>query len=189
MSPWSARNTTIVSCAKPCLSTESSIRPIALSIDVIAPIPKAQLVARGAQRCAKDAATNLLPPEFATRYRQQFVDGLWLRGVFTVLGLYIVGVLIYFSALYALKLKFDHVKKDLASISQIYTNALKDSAQLSILETRDELKFAALDCWKAVAENLPDSMTMDNMYFRPDKLELRGTFIAANQDDVGIFKA
>jgi hypothetical protein len=38
-----------------------------------------------------------------------------------------------------------------------------------------------------VAENLPDSMTMDNMYFRPDKLELRGTFIAANQDDVGTF--
>jgi hypothetical protein len=74
-------------------------------------------VARSAQRCAKDAATNLLPPEFAKRYRQQFVDGLWMRGVFAVLSLYIVGVLIYFGALYALKLKFNHVKTNLASIS------------------------------------------------------------------------
>jgi hypothetical protein len=51
-----------------------------------------------------------------------------------VLSLYIVGVLIYFGALYALKLKFDHVKDDLASISGSYTNALKDHDQLQILE-------------------------------------------------------
>jgi hypothetical protein len=102
-------------------------------IEVIAPIAEAQLVARSAQRCAKNTATNLLPPEFAKRYRQQFVDGLWMRGVFTVLSLYIVGVLIYFGALYALRLKFDHVKSDLASLGGSYTNAMKDSAQLQIL--------------------------------------------------------
>jgi hypothetical protein len=156
-------------------------------IEVIAPIAEAKLVARSAQRCSKDAATNLLPPEFSTRYRQQFVDGLWMRGVFTVLGLYIVGVLIYFGALYALKLKFNHVKDELASISGSYTNAMKDSDQLKILKERDELKYAALDCWKAVAENLPESVSIDHIYFDHRKLELRGTASADDADDVLTF--
>jgi hypothetical protein len=156
-------------------------------IEVIAPIAEAQLVARSAQRCVKDAATNLLPAEFATRYRQQFVDGLWMRGVFTVLGLYIVGVLIYFGALYALKLKFNHVKTELASISGNYTNAMKDSAQLQILKDRDELKYAALDCWKAVAENLPESVSIEHIYFDHRKLELRGSASSEDADDVLTF--
>lgn len=49
------------------------------------------------------------------------------------------------------------------------------------------LKYAALDCWKSVAENLPDSMTVDDLYFQRGKLELRGTVIAENQEDVGNF--
>ena len=38
---------------------------------------------------------------------------------------YIIGVLIYFGALYVLKSKYDRVKQDLASISGSYTNALQ----------------------------------------------------------------
>jgi hypothetical protein len=156
-------------------------------IEVIAPIAEAQLVARSAQRCAKDAGTNLLPPEFATRYRQQFVDGLWMRGVFTVLGLYIIGVLIYFGALYALKLKFDHVKSELAGISGSYTNAMKDHDQLQILKDRFELKYAALDCWKAVAENLPESISIDDINFDHQKFELRGTASEEDAESVMAF--
>jgi hypothetical protein len=155
-------------------------------IDVIAPMPESQLVARSAQRCANEAGTNLLPPEFTKRYRQQFVDGLWMRGAFAVLSLYVVGVLIYFGALYMLKVKFNYVKNDLAGIGGAYTNALKDSEQLKILQERDELKFAALDCWKAVAENLPENLTIDDLYFDHQKLELVGT--AAADDDEAVLK-
>jgi hypothetical protein len=153
-------------------------------IRVIPPPPEAQLVARSAQRCAHDAGTNLLPPEFATRYRQQFVDSLWLRGLFTVLSLYVVGVLMYFGALYALKVKYNRVKWDLAQISQPYTNAQKDSEQLKILNERQSLKFAALDCYKAVAEHLPEGVTINDMYFDRQKFELRGTVTSDEQDSV-----
>jgi hypothetical protein len=153
-------------------------------IRVIAPLPEAQLVARSAQRCAKDAGTNLLPPEFTTRYRQQFVDGLWIRGLFTVLSLYVVGVLMYFGALYALKVKYTRVKMDLAQIGQTYTNAQKDISQLKILKDRDQLKFAALDCYRAVAEHLPEGVTIVDMHFDRQKFELRGTVTAEDQDSV-----
>jgi hypothetical protein len=153
-------------------------------IDLIAPMPEGQLVARGAERCAGDASTNLLPPDFAKRYRQQFVDGLWMRGIFAVLSLYVIGVLIYFGALYALKLKFNHVKSDLASISGSYTNALRDREQLEILKKRSELKFAALDCWKAVSEHLPESVTIEDFHFDHQKLELRGTVAVDDQEAV-----
>jgi hypothetical protein len=112
------------------------------------------------------------------------VDGLWMRGVFAVLSLYIIGVLIYFGALYALKLKFNHVKGDLASISVGYTNAMRDSAQLDILKNRSMLKFAALDCWKAIAEYLPESVTIDDFHFDHQKLELRGSVPSDEQVEV-----
>jgi hypothetical protein len=153
-------------------------------IRVIAPLPEAQLVARSAQRCADSAGTNLLPPEFATRYRQQFVDGLWLRGLFTVLSLYVVGVLMYFGALYALKMKYNGVKTDLARLGPTYTNAMKDSEQLKILQDRQQLKFAALDCYKAVAEHLPEGVTIDDVHFDRQKFELRGTATSDEQDAV-----
>jgi hypothetical protein len=156
-------------------------------IEVITPIPEKQLVARSAQRCARSASTNLLPPEFVTRYRQQFVDGLWMRGLFTVLGLYIIGVLIYFGALYALKLKFNRVKNDVAGLNSYYTNAVKDHDELQILEDRQNLKFLALDCWKAVAINLPETVSIDSIYFDRQKFELVGSASADDQDAVRTF--
>jgi hypothetical protein len=156
-------------------------------ISVVAPPPEAQLVARSAQRCAQSAGTNLLPQDFATRYRQQFVDGLWLRGLFTVLSLYIIGVLMYFGALYALKVKYNRVKADLAQITKTYTEAKKDRDQLIILQDRQALKFAALDCYKAVAEFLPEGVTIDDVYFDRSKFELRGTVTSEERDSVENF--
>jgi hypothetical protein len=153
-------------------------------VHVVEPLHEAQLVSMSAQRCAKESNTNLLPPEFATRYRQQFVDGLWIRLAFTLLSLYVVGVLIYFGALYALKLKASSVKGQLASMSQDFQNAQKDKEQLNILKDRQALKFLGLDCYKAMAVNLPDTVTIDDFYFDPSKVELRGTVPAENQEDV-----
>lgn len=153
-------------------------------VRVVEPLPEGQLVARSAQRCSQSAGTNLLPPEFATRYRQQFVDGLWLRGLFTVLSLYVIGVLMYFGALYALKVKYNRVKADLARITQAYTNANKDRAQYNILLDRQALKFAALDCYKAVAELLPEGVTINDIHFDRQKFELRGTVTSEEQDSV-----
>jgi hypothetical protein len=147
-----------------------------------------QLAALSAKRCVGDAAkTSLLPHDFAARYHQQFVDGLWMRGLVAVLSAYIIGVLIYFGALYVLKMKYTRVKQDLASITGSYTNALKDAAQIQILLDRQELKYKALDCLKAIAEHMPESITLNDFYFQRGKVDLRGTAVTDDADDVGKF--
>ncbi|HUD48019.1 MAG TPA: hypothetical protein VMR33_14395 [Candidatus Baltobacteraceae bacterium] len=149
---------------------------------------EAQLAALSARRCVDDAAnTSLLPREFAARYHQQFVDGLWMRGLVGVLSAYIIGVLIYFGALYVLKLKYNRVSQDLASISGSYTNALKDAEQIKILLDRQELKYKALDCLKAVAETMPESITLQSFYFQRGRVDLRGAAVTDDADDVGKF--
>jgi hypothetical protein len=151
------------------------------------PAPK-ELAVLSAGRCGSEApSTSLLPPEFATRYHGQFVDRLWMRSLVTVVTLYIMGVLFYFGMLYVFELKNDAVKKDLANMGQDYTNSVRDVEQIKILKDRQLLKFAALNCWKSVAENLPESMTVDNLYFQHGKLELAGTVVSESQEDVGNF--
>jgi hypothetical protein len=149
---------------------------------------EAHLAALSAQRCVSDPArTNLLPQDFVTRYRQRFIDGLWMRGLVGVLSAYIIGVLIYFGALYVLKMKYNQVKQDLAGIGGSYTNALKDAEQIRILLARQELKYKALDCMKAIAETMPDSLTLQNFYFQRAKIELHGTVVTDDQDSVDKF--
>ena len=57
-----------------------------------------------------------------------------------------------------------------------YTNALQLKAKFQVLKTRQDLKFAALDCWKAVAELLPDGVTLEGYNFNDGrKLTLSGS--------------
>jgi Tfp pilus assembly protein PilN len=46
-----------------------------------------------------------------------------------------------------------------------------------------------LDYWKAVAENLPESVSINNVYFDRQKFELKGTAATEDQDDVLKFNA
>jgi hypothetical protein len=167
---------------------ESVFKEWGEQIETVPPASPKELAALSAGRCAGSAAsTSLLPPDFAARYHQQFVDRLWMRSLVTVVALYIMGVLFYFGMLYVFELKNEAVKKDLANMGPAYTNSQRDIEQIKILKEREMLKYAALDCWKSVAENLPDSMTVDNLYFQKGRLELRGTVVAIDQEDVGNF--
>jgi len=158
------------------------------SFEVLAPVPVKELAALSAKRCGSDGpSTSLLPQEFALRYHQQFVDRLWIRGLMTVVTAYILGVLFYFGMLYMYQLQANKAKGVLASMGPAYTNSLRDVEQIKILKDREKLKFAALDCWKAVAENLPDSLTVDTMYFQHGKFELHGSYLADNLGDVQNF--
>jgi hypothetical protein len=157
-------------------------------LKVIPPASPKELAVLSAQRCASNSSpTSLLPADYSARYHQQFVDRLWMRSLMTVLGVYIVGVLFYFGMLYVFNLKDTRVKQDLAALGNSYTNSQRDIAQIALLKERETLKYAALDCWKAVAENLPDSLTLENMDFLHGKLELSGTVTAEDQDAVFTF--
>ncbi len=151
---------------------------------LVSPLPQKQIAALTAKRAVvADGAASLLPADYAVRYRQQYVDRLWMRGLAATVVIYLVGVVIYFGALQVLKFQKHRVENQVAAISQSYTNALKMEARIQVLEARKNLQFAALDCWKAISELLPADVTVDQMVFtRGKSFDLYGT---APQDKDG----
>ncbi len=156
------------------------------SVDVVAPLNPQELAALTAKRAASaESKVNLLPSEFTTRYRQQFQDRLWMRGLMAVMGLYLAGLMVYFLAVGVLSYRTGRVEKEVKSLSLSYTNAIQLKARYAVLKERQELKYAALDCWKAIAESLPDSVTLDSMSLSDgQKLMLSGTAPAGAADQV-----
>lgn len=152
---------------------------------VRAPLPPTELAACSA---AAVAPANLLPAEHAIRYRQQFVDRLWMRGLGALGTLYLFVVLAFFGALRYLDFQRDRVDSDLAALSGSYTNALQLKAKVAVLQEQVNLRFAALDCWKAVSETLPQGLTLKQLLFqRGKKLGLSGIVNADEQTKVTEF--
>jgi hypothetical protein len=90
--------------------------------------------------------------------------------------LYAIGVLIYFCAVGFLSIRTHKVEKEVDSISGSYTNALQLKARSEVLKERQNLKYAALDCWKLVGEQLPDGISLQRFSFSDgQKLSLGGT--------------
>ena len=125
---------------------------------------------RLAATIAKDASNgqtaNLMLSDVASRYRQRFVDSLWLKAVGAVLVLYLLGVAGYFAALEWSKYKRDEVQLELAGLGGSYTNALQLKEQIKVLDKQERLKFAALDSWKTVVEVLPSELYFRRFEFR-----------------------
>jgi hypothetical protein len=146
-------------------------------IEVIPPLPAQELAALTAKRAAKaEAGNNLLPPEFATRYRQQFVDRLWGRGLLAALAVYAVGLAVYFVALTVLSHLTDTAETQARGLADSYTNSVQLTGMLNVLKEREDLKFAALDSWKAVAESMPEGLTLETLNFNDGRsISLRGT--------------
>jgi hypothetical protein len=146
-------------------------------VQVAPPLPPAELAARTAQRAAAaDSHTALLPAEFPARYHQQFVDRLWLRGLMATGVLYAIGVAVYFCATGVLAYRTQGVERQVAALSGSYTNVMELKARFAVLDERQDLKYAALDCWKVVAERLPTNIMLQRFSFADgQKLSLSGT--------------
>jgi len=147
------------------------------SIAVLAPLSDTELAALTARRGAEaDSADNLLPAEFAAGYHQKYVDRLWMTGLGATLVLYVIGCVIYFIAVGFLSYQTTGVEKQVDAISQSYTNALQIKARFAVLKDRQDLKYAALDCWEAIAEAMPEGLTLDALNFSDGrKITLSGT--------------
>ncbi len=146
-------------------------------VEITPPLPPAELAMHTARRAAA-AGTRapLLPAEYPARYRQQFVDRLWLRGLATTGVLYAIGVAIYFGAVALLNMQTQKVERQVAAISGSYTNTIQLKARLDVLRERQELKYAALDCWKMVAEQIPPGIALQRLSFADgQRLALNGT--------------
>jgi hypothetical protein len=116
-----------------------------------------------------EPSANLLPSEFAARYRQQFIDRLWMRGMGGLIVAYLAGVLIYLVALQFRKHEKTRVEREVAALSHAYTNALQLKAKARLLQEQANLRFAALDCLKAVSELLPGDLTLKSFHLTGGK--------------------
>ena len=162
-------------------------------VRVVQPPPPAELAARTARRAASApglprqsgaaAGAALLPAEFTARYRQQFVDRLWLRGLVATGILYAIGVVIYLCATQVLQYKTVAVEQQVAQLGGGYTNVMQLKARYAVLAERQKLKYAALDCWKIIAEQMPDGLSLQRSSFSDgQKLTLNG---ACPPDKIG----
>ena len=136
------------------------------------------------------AQANLVPPEVLARYRQEFVDRLWMRALGAVALAYVLVVLGYLAALNVLDYQKGRVDHEIALNLANYTKAQQLKARLEILQEQVNLKFAALDCWQAAAEALPESMTLNSIIFqRGKKLGLIGSVPNDQQEKVTAYNA
>jgi hypothetical protein len=147
------------------------------NVRLSAPVPPAELATRTARRAAAASPkSNLMPAEHLVQYRQQFVDRLWLQALFALGAAYILFLIVYFSVASVLGLKASRIQQEVAGMGAAYTNALQLEARYDVLKQRQDLKFAALDCWKLVAENLPEGLMLQRFGFADGKdLSLSGT--------------
>jgi hypothetical protein len=149
------------------------------------------LAGRTARRVATHgASTNLLPPEFASRYRQQFVDRLWMRGIGSLVALYVLGVLVYFGFVQVAAWRHGGIQDKLASLGQTYTNTLQLRERLRVLQDTLELQYAALDCYKSAADTLPSELTLNSITFeRGRRVTFFGTSGAEDRAKINEFNS
>ncbi len=158
-------------------------------VEVIPPAPSKSLAALTAKRSVKsDPKVGLLPPDFTSRYRQQFIDKLWMQGLFGLLALYLFGLLIYFGIVAIKGWQYDSIQTQEIAQGTAYTNSVKLRDQMRVLQEQVNLQFAALNCYLVVATNLPPDLTLDSMGFdRGNKLSLFGSGSAGVSPQVNDF--
>jgi hypothetical protein len=147
------------------------------AVEIIEPPTATEIATRTARRAASDKPrVPLLPPEYNARYKQRFVDRLWMRGLGAVVLLYVFGVLIYFGFVQFASFQLGGIQDDIAQLSREYTNTIQLKERVKVLQDQMDLQFAALDCYKAIADKLPPELTLNAMTFdKGRRLTLNGS--------------
>lgn len=146
-------------------------------LEVVPAAPEKTLAGLAAKRAITASnQVGLLPPEFSARYRQLFVDKLWMQGLFGLVGAYLCGIFIYFVIVAFKSHQLDNLMTEERGQSIAYTNTIKLHDQVRVLQDQVNLQFAALNCYSAIATNLPPELSMDSMNFdRGAKLSVYGS--------------
>jgi hypothetical protein len=146
-------------------------------VEVVPPLQPQELAALTARRVATNgASTNLLPPDFAARYKQKFVDRIWMRALGAIVVLYMACALVYVGFVKFAAYQHGRIQDQIASIGPTYTNTIRLREELKVLQDTIELQYAALDCYRSAAETLPTELTLNNINFeRGRKVTFFGT--------------
>ena len=127
-----------------------------------------------ASYCARRVAiggrqASLIPPENALRYRQQYTDHLWMSGVGAILLVYLAGVFIYLAALQVQIFQKRWIDSQIGKLTSKYDETMKIKARVQVLQDQMNLRYAALDCWRAAACLLPAELTLTHLSFQQGK--------------------
>jgi hypothetical protein len=116
-----------------------------------------------------EGKSTLVPPEYLDKYKQSFIDRLWMSGVAAGIMVYLLGVLVYFGFLQVLEMKYNKIQSQLKEVSLAYTNTLALKAQVQVLQDQLNLKNAVLEAYYAVVMNLPEELTLNSLSFSRGK--------------------
>jgi hypothetical protein len=134
--------------------------------------------------------TNLIPDEVRTRYRQQFIDGVWMRGLGAIGVAYLIFTVLYLAALTWRRSQLDEAHASSGGMALNYTNAMRLKDQVGVLQEQVNLKFAALDAWRAAVETLPAQLTLSQLNFQKGRtLVLDGSVPSDSTDQVTAYNA
>ena len=143
---------------------------------------------RTVRRATQDKRVNLLPPEYAARYRQQLTDRLWMRALAALGLIYILATAIYMGWAQVVRWQHNRVETQVAELGGAYTNTIRLKEEVRVLQDQLDLQYAALEAWKAVAEELPSELTLDTLTFeRGRTLRLTGTALPGAAEEVITF--
>jgi hypothetical protein len=139
------------------------------SVTTASPVATNAVAELVAAKALKPSAGSLIPTETLVRARQQFIDGIWMRGLAFAGLLYAMCVMGYLVYLNFQTRALDEAKSLAIQYGKSYTNTMQLKEQVSILEDQVTLKFAALDCWRSAAELLPLSLNLSSFTFDKGK--------------------
>ncbi len=150
---------------------------LGLPVSVVARPGDVDLAKAGVLRTmAGESRANLLPSEFQARYKQQFTDRLWMGGLMAIFGAYLIGVLIYFAVVEVQRFRQSRMADVMARLNTEYTEALRLKAQAQVMQETVNLRYAALDCWLATVEVMPEELVLEKMAFSGGQsLQIEGT--------------
>ncbi|HEY1171547.1 MAG TPA: hypothetical protein VGH19_09275 [Verrucomicrobiae bacterium] len=156
------------------------------AVEVVKPKPVTeQATASAAHALRKDINPGLMPPDYAVRYRQQFIERLWMRSLGLVALLYVIGVGVYLGALQYRIYQRNNLTARIDDLDPQYKKTVQLGEKIKVVENQINLRFAALDAWKTIVVNLPENMTLSTLSFsKGSRLNVQGTVDAANKDKV-----
>lgn len=135
-------------------------------VSVESPAAEADLARLTADHALQPSASSLIPDEVRSRQRRQYVDALWVKGLTALAMTYLAGVFVYLAVLTFQKSSVDTLRDETRAMATQYTNTLQLKARVRVLQEQVALRFAALDCWNAVVEKLPEALTLVQMDFK-----------------------
>ncbi len=130
------------------------------------PMARPALAALNLERIARqETHGNLLPAEHVSRYRQEFIDRLWMRGLAAVVVVYLAGVAAYLLAVQVVHFQKSRLETRIEALGESYRQAMQLKARVQALQDRVNLKYAALESWKAAATLLPTDLRLTDLIF------------------------